>query len=236
MDVFGKALKDYYQGNRTNKLWLHNDYGEPEEMPLDIFFRQSNDLPKLEQLALNMCEGSILDIGAGAGCHSLILQTKGFNVTALEISDPACEIMRNRGIMKIINKDILQYQGEKFDTLLLLMNGIGLCEDLNGLHTFLQHMKKLSKPDSQLIFDSSDISYLYADHNMPRLKYYGEISYQYEYQNIKGNWFKWLFIDYTSLAEIAAENGWFCQLIYEDDMDQYLVRLTLKDNRLVNPD
>lgn len=229
MDLFGNALKDYYAGLRDNKLWIHTDYGQPEEMPVDVYFRTPDEFPELELLALSMCEGSVLDIGAGVGSHALILQQKEFKVTALEISESACQIMKMRGIRKILNTDIFLYDAKKYDTLLLLMNGIGLCEDVNGFHSFLKHMKKLIKPDGQLIFDSSDISYLKEDRKIVSEKYFGEFTYCYEYQNIKGDWFKWLYIDFPTLEEAAELNGWHAQLVYEDNMDQFLVRLTLNE-------
>jgi SAM-dependent methyltransferase len=227
MDVFGKVLKDFYHTGENEKLWLHNNYGKPEDMPVDVFFRPGEDMPELEHHALSFCSGKILDIGAGAGSHALLLQSAGHDVTALEICESACEIMLDRGVKKIINRDLFDFEKEQFDTLLLLMNGIGLCGDINGLRKFLSHSKKLLKPGGQLIFDSSDISYLYTEHNMPPENYYGEISYQYEYQSVKGDLFKWLYVDYNTLSAMAENMGWNSELLYDDDMDQYLARLTI---------
>jgi hypothetical protein len=227
MDIYGKALLDQFSGKRKSKLWLYNSYGHPEDMPVDIFFRAEADMPEMEIIALNLCRGKTLDIGAGVGSHALILQSKGIDVTALEISPKACEIMKHRGIKKVINADILQYDSEKYDTIVLLMNGIGLCEDIPGLRYFLDYIKDLLAPGAQLIFDSSDIAYLYKPDDFISSNYYGEISYQYEYQKIKGNWFKWLYVDFDTLKAIAEKGGWECEMIYEDEMDQYLVRMVL---------
>ena len=228
MDIYGQALLDQYRGKLKSKLWLYNSYGHPEDMPVDIFFRPEADMPELEIIAMDLCKGKTLDIGAGVGSHALILQSKGIDVTALEISAKACEIMKHRGVKKIINADILQYRSEKYDTILLLMNGIGLCEDISGLRYFLEYIKNLILPNGQLIFDSSDIAYLYKPDEFISSNYYGEISYQYEYQKVKGNWFKWLYVDFDTLNAIGEKAGWESEVIYEDDMDQYLVRMTLK--------
>lgn len=225
MDVFGKALEDFYVKGQSDTLWLHNNYGEPEEMPVDVFFRSQRKMPELEHYALSLCRGKILDIGAGVGSHALMLQSIGMDVTALEISGSACSIMEKRGVKNILNQDIFTFEQPEYDTLLLLMNGIGLCGDIDGIHQFLEHCRKLLKPGGQLIFDSSDITYLYDETPMPTENYFGEISYQYEYQEFKGNWFKWLYIDYPMLTIIADSSGWICELMYEDDMDQYLVRM-----------
>lgn len=226
MDVFGKALTDYYEFGQSDKLWLHNNYGKPEDMPVEVFFRSGNDIPELEEYALALCRGKILDIGAGVGAHSLILQSKGFDVTALEISGSAAGIMSDRGVKRVINMDIASYTNAAYDTLLLLMNGIGLAGDMEGLNALLPHLKNLLKENGQIILDSSDIAYLYNARNRPKKNYYGEISYQYEYQGNKGEWFNWLYIDFNKLSEIAAVHGMLCQLLFEDGMDQYLARLT----------
>lgn len=228
MDVFGEALQDYFQGRLEEPLILHNSYGDPEEMPVEVFFRDEEDLPGLEKYALGACRGKILDIGAGAGSHALILQERNHDVTALEISVAGAQIMRQRGVDKVINADILSYTGQKFDTLLLMMNGIGLVETLKGLRHFLRHARTLLHPDGQLLMDSSDITYLYED--LPRPDhYYGEIRYQYEYKNTRGSWFGWLYADQETLFEIAQSEGWLAQVIYENDDDQYLARLIMTD-------
>ncbi|RDC65344.1 class I SAM-dependent methyltransferase [Adhaeribacter pallidiroseus] len=227
MDVFGEALRDFYRDNFTQKLLLHTSYGEPEEMPLDIFFRDEEEMSEVELEALNCCYGKVLDIGAGVGSHALALQELDLDVTALEISPLAAEIMQQRGVKKSINQDIFTYSQDTYDTLLLLMNGIGLVGDVAGLRQFLQHAKKLLNPNGQLMFDSSDITYLYEGNLPDREQYYGEIAYQYEYQGKKGPWFRWLYIDQDTLAEIAGEEGWLTIIQYQDEQDQYLARLIL---------
>ncbi|MFZ4102946.1 MAG: class I SAM-dependent methyltransferase [Sphingobacterium thalpophilum] len=163
MDVFGKVLKDHYLGRQKGKLWLHNSYGSPENMPVDIFYRNKFELSELESLAIELCKGKTLDIGAGVGSHALILQNKGIDVTAIEISESACDIMRGRGVKKVINADVFQFEDDQFDTIIMMMNGIGLCGDMEGLAHFLEYLKKLLLAGGQVIFDSSDIAYLYKN-------------------------------------------------------------------------
>jgi len=224
-DPLGQAIADYYFQQKPAKLWIHNTYGPKEEMPVSAYFREYADMPELEHAALQLCKGSILDIGAGAGSHALWLQQQGYNITALEISEPACAIMKARGVQYIIQQNIFSYQEEKYNSLLLLMNGIGLTGTLNGLRTFLQHASTLLLPGGQLIFDSSDVAYVY-EYNLPDLKhYYGEIAYRYEYKRIKSDWFNWLYIDRFTLSALATDEGWKFELITEDQHGQYLVIL-----------
>ncbi|WP_069658249.1 class I SAM-dependent methyltransferase [Arcticibacter eurypsychrophilus] len=227
MDVYEKALCDFYTKSEKEEepLWIYNTYGEPEEMPVEVFFRDEEDMTPIELSALKSCKGTILDIGAGVGSHALLLQDFFADVTALEISKEACSIMKDRGVDKIINQDFYAYEEQKFDTLLLLMNGIGLCSNLAGLSTFLDHAQHLLSIDGYLIFDSSDITYLYEDGDFPANQYYGEISYQYKYKGQYGNWFQWLYIDQHTLKEIAEPKGWKVNIILEE-YDQYLAILS----------
>ena len=218
-DVLGQAISDYHHQQLKGKLWVNNKYGLREEMPVDVYFREADEMPELEWIALQKCKGRILDIGAGAGSHALMLQKMGLDITALEISALSAETMRLRGVKQIIREDFFSFAGafmdegtsakepriegasaqkDGFDTLLLLMNGIGLAGTLDGLRRFLQHARKLLRPGGQLLFDSSDIAYLYKRKKRPAENYYGEIQYQYEYNKQKSDWFNWLFIDFIA--------------------------------------
>lgn len=226
-DVYGEALQDFQRnGSLTAPLLLHSTYGDIEEMPVEVFFRGEEDFPELELIALCLCDGKVLDVGAGVGTHSLYLQDQGFDVTALEISERACALMQERGVHQILQQDFFLLKGEKYDTLLLLMNGIGLVETLDGFRRFLQFARTLLSERGQLLFDSSDISYLYEEYRIPLPEYYfGEIGYQYEYKEKKGRPFKWLYLDQETLIKIAHEENWVVQILYEDDNDQYLARM-----------
>lgn len=225
-DVMGEALFDYYNKKSAGKLWIHNKYGKKEEMPIAAYFRNAPQMPQLELVALEHCSGHVLDIGAGAGSHALLLQQKGMEVTAMDISGKATEVMKLRGVKKIVQEDIFVFNEKRFDTLLLLMNGIGLTGNLQKLSQFLQHAKSLLLPGGQLIFDSSDVAYLYNGNLPEMVQYYGEINYCYEYKKQKSGWFSWLYIDKKTLIKIAAKEGWNTEILFEDEYDQFLAKLT----------
>jgi SAM-dependent methyltransferase len=227
-DILGQAIHDHFYNNQPTKLWIHNQYGPKEEMPVDVFFREREDMPELELTALTECSGKVLDIGAGAGSHALLLQQKGFDVTALDISALAVAVMQARGVTKALEADIFSYRQQGYDTLLLLMNGIGLTGSLPNLKTFLQHAKTLLKPGGQLLFDSSDVAYLYEDGLPAGDKYYGELAYQYEYKKQRTDWFNWLYVDKKTLTGIAWAENFSVEILYEDEYDQFLARLRLK--------
>lgn len=221
-DVLGHAIADYYHRRGNARLWVHHAFGPKDEMPVEVYFRDMNDMPELEWIALQHCRGKILDIGAGAGSHSLALSRMGLDCTALEISSLAAAVMKERGIKKVRCQDFFTLRSGRYDTLLLLMNGIGLAGTLNGLRAFFVRTQKLLRPGGRLIFDSSDVAYLYKG-RPPRSPYYGEVIYQYEYRRQKSEPFSWLFVDIKTLQAIAREMGWEIEVLYRDARDQYLV-------------
>lgn len=226
-DITGQAIKDYYLKNAPAKLWIYNQYGPKEEMPVATYFRDEAQMPELELTALKYCKGKVLDIGAGAGIHSLVLQQRWFDVTSIDISPLSVEIMKARGVQKAFCGDIFDYTGVQYDTLLLLMNGIGLSGSLDGLHRFLCHARNLVAPAGQILLDSSDVAYLYAGKPKPQYRYYGEIAYQYSYKSKKSDWFTWLYVDYDTLKQTAFAAGWKSEILFDDGYDQYLAQLSL---------
>ncbi len=230
-DVLGRAIWDYYHKKKPAKLWIHNTYGPKEEMPVEVYFRDTGNMPPLEVKAMAQCRGTVLDIGAGAGSHALYLQQQGLDVTAMDISPSAAKVMADRGVAQVVQADIFLYTEKKFDTLLLLMNGIGLAGSITKLRIFLRHAKKLLLPGGQLVFDSSDIAYLYEDKLPANGTYYGELAYEYAYKGQKSGWFNWLYVDKATLAQTALAEGWDTEILFDDGADQYLAKLTLAVDR-----
>ncbi len=229
---FEQAFLDFYNGNNNNEVIVHCNKGDDEAVALKYFFRSFDEMPLLEQKALEQCRGKVLDIGAGSGCHSVVLNERGMDITALDILEGFTSIMRKRGLPKVINSDIMDYSEEKFDTLLMLMNGIGFTKDFSGLEKFLHHAHKLLNPYGQIILDSSDLLYLYQQEDGSVMidlneAYYGEVIYTVEYGNKSGKPFKWLFVDFSSLQEIADKCGFQAELLYEDEHFNYLARLAI---------
>jgi SAM-dependent methyltransferase len=225
-DVLGQAIADHYHNNAAGKLWINNKYGPKEDMPVATYFRTEEDMPDIEWMALEQCRGAVLDIGGGAGSHALLLQEQGVDVTALDISPLCVAVMQERGVRKVIKGDIFLFDQPKFDTLLLLMNGIGLSGTIEGLKSLLQHLKTLLNRGGQILFDSSDVAYLYEG-NLPKQGYYGEIAYQYSYKQLKTEWFNWLYIDEHTLQQLAVEAGYHMEVLIDDGFGQYLTRLTV---------
>ncbi|SNC65529.1 Methyltransferase domain-containing protein [Hymenobacter gelipurpurascens] len=234
-DPLGHALLAYQRGQHQATLTVHSNVAEEEPLPAAYLFRSLWEMPELERTALNECRGRVLDLGAGAGCHALELQSRGFEVKAVDISPGAVQVMQERGVNEVACHDLLDpaLTKDKYDTILMLMNGIGLAGTLEGLGGFLQHAHQLLAPGGQILATSSDISYLYEDEDGALVfdlngPYYGEVEYTMEYEGEHGATFPWIFADPSLLQDCAEAAGYQVEFLEEDDQQQYLVRLSLK--------
>lgn len=229
-DIMGNALKDYFSGKHTENITVISSIAEDDELSLPYLFREEKDLPEIEKKALALCYGKILDVGAGSGTHSVILRNRKFDVLSIDTSKGAVEVMKKRGL-KAKNIDLLSLKNEQFDTILLLMNGVGIAQKLKKLTAFLLHLKNLLTPNGQILMDSSDIKYLFTELDGSfwlnlNSDYYGEVTYQMKYNNETGTSFSWLFVDKATLKKHALNAGLNCEIVMEDHHYGFLARLT----------
>ena len=236
-DLFGKAILDYQTNNAPEDLITETTISEEDEMSVAYLFRSYKEMPKLEQKALQLAKGKVLDVGCGAGIHSLYLQNeKNLEVHSIDISNNAVAACKLRGLKNVQVQNILEMESStsdhKFDTILLLMNGTGIFGTLKNTTQYLQKLKDLLNPGGQILIDSSDIIYMFdADedgaYEIPANGYYGELQFTVSYKGEKEDSFPWLYLDYNTLQNAAFANGLQCELILEGEHYDYLARLTL---------
>lgn len=233
-DLFGKAILDFQTNNSPEDLITETTISEEDEMSVAYLFRSYDEMPKMEQRALKLTKGRTLDVGCGAGSHSLTLQNdRNIDVTAIDISANAIEACSLRGIKKAQVQDVMYLENEKFDTILLLMNGAGMCGKLKNIPKFLLKLKSLLNPGGQILLDSSDIIYMFDEDEdggkwVPSQKeYYGEIVFNISYKGEKEKPFDWMFIDYNTLQNAALTNGLQCEMILEGEHYDYLAKLSI---------
>lgn len=230
-DPMGAAIRDYFRQGKSAQLKVLSSLFDDDEMPVAHLFRSYHEMPPLEQRALNEARGKVLDVGAGAGCHALALQERGFDVTAVDISPLSCETMKERGVANVECVNIFNQRfQERFDTLLLLMNGTGIAGKLSRLPQLLSRLKQLMNPSAQILIDSSDLRYVYEDENGVLDvdldgAYYGEVDYQMTYRNIIGKSFDWLYVDSVVLAECCRQCGLKCEILAQGNHYDYLARI-----------
>lgn len=230
-DPMGAAIRDYFRQGKSAQLKVLSSLFDDDEMPVAHLFRSYHEMPPLEQRALNEARGKVLDVGAGAGCHALALQERGFDVMAVDISPLSCETMKERGVANVECVNIFNQRfQERFDTLLLLMNGTGIAGKLSRLPQLLSRLKQLMNPGAQILIDSSDLRYIYEDENGVLDvgldgAYYGEVDYQMTYRNIIGKSFDWLYADSVVLAECCRQCGLKCEILAQGQHYDYLARI-----------
>lgn len=224
----------YHRGKHDVTIVVYDDY-ERDEAPLSYFFREPDQFPPLELMALDQCRGRVLDVGAGSGCHSLELERRGLSVTALEILPGLVDILRRRGLRDVRQTTWMELiAGEPYDTVLMMMNGLGLAETLAGLDRFFRDARRLVQPDGQVLADSTDVRVRMDPEarrtgtmNRPDGRYIGELHFQLEFEGRKGPPFAQLYVDPETLVGKAAAGGWGCEILRQpDEYGNYLVRLT----------
>lgn len=232
-DLFGKAILDYQTNNNPEDIITETSISEADEMSVAYLFRSYKDMPKLEQKALQLAKGKVLDVGCGAGSHALYLQNdKKLDVKAIDISENAIKACKLRGLKNAEVVNVLDLDAsEKYDTILLLMNGTGIFGKLNQISTYLQKLKILLNEGGQILIDSSDIIYMFDQdedgaYEINANGYYGELTFSLEYKREKEDEFDWLYLDYNTLQNAAHANGLECELILEGEHFDYLARLT----------
>lgn len=232
-DLMGRAIWDYYYQENSEDLQTETSISELDDLPVSYLFRDYQEMNALEKKALDLSFGKVLDVGSGAGSHSLYLQNeRKLEVTALDISPKSIEICKARGVKNAICEDLLQFSEKDFDTILLLMNGTGIFQSLEHIDQYLQKLKSLVAENGQILIDSTDILYMYDQDEdggvlVPATGYYGELDYYLHYKGESELPMKWLYLDFDTLENAAIANGFKIQKI-EQLEDSYLAQLTLK--------
>lgn len=232
-DPMGRAIFDYYHTRKAGKLRVLSSMFYEDEIPVPTLFRTFDEMPVQEQKAIELCRGRVLDVGAGSGCHSIVLKDRGLDVTAIDISELSVEVMKDRGLDARNINFFDETFTERFDTILLAMNGIGIVGKTERLPEFFRSIKRLLAQGGQVLLDSSDIRYVFMDDDGVMdidlaAGYYGEIDYKMRYKNITGEPFDWLYIDFDTLSMYAEEHGFKCEKCIDGEHYDYLARIIAK--------
>ncbi|PZD78058.1 bifunctional 2-polyprenyl-6-hydroxyphenol methylase/3-demethylubiquinol 3-O-methyltransferase UbiG [Mesonia sp. K7] len=228
-DIFGDAVKAYFQKPSSQEITVISEDFDDDVIPVSHLFRTYSEMPKLEQKALQLCKGKILDVGCCAGSHSLVLQTQNKEVTAIDISPGAIEIARLRGIKNANVQNFFEVN-KKYDTILMLMNGIGIVGKLENLPLFFSQLDKILTPNGKVLVDSSDLQYLFEQDEdggiwVKKDYYYGELTYQIAFGGKTSVPFDWLFIDANTLKKEAQQMGFDCRIIAQSNHYDFLAEL-----------
>lgn len=233
-DPMGTAIYDFFKYGKAARLRVFSSQFDEDEIPVATLFRSYNEMPPIEQTALRLSTGKILDVGAGSGCHTLALREMGKDATAIDISPLSVKVMKEQGLNAMPVNLFDPLFCESFDTILMLMNGSGIIGKLEHLGDFFQRMKLLLRPGGCVLMDSSDLKYLFEEEDGSYLidlagDYYGEIDFRMQYKQVKGDTFDWLYIDFDTLSLYAAQYGFKAEMVEEGSHYAYLAKLTLRN-------
>lgn len=229
-DLIGFAIETFFLKKSKANLYTETSISYKEKLPLAYFFRSFDKMPFMEQKALSLSQGKVLDVGCGAGSHTLYLQNKGLDVYAIDISPKCVNVCKSRRVNNVSAISFLDYNPKNnatFDTILLLMNGTGIFESVKKTGEYLQKIKSLLNKDGCAYIDSSDLKYMYDDMLPPfQKKYYGEIIFNTYYKNFKSKKFSWLYLDKDTFKKLANQNGFLFEVVENGDHFDYLAKLT----------
>lgn len=201
-DILGSAMQSYFLRNDDTPVRVFINKNEEPEMFPSIFFRPYKNMLKYERIALKESRGKVLDLGCGAGCHALYLQGKGCDVTAVEISKKSVKVAQKRGVVNLINEDWRNLSLKNFDTVLVLMNGMGLAESPAELKMMFRKLKSFLRKSGCVLIDSTDVTYAKADWPMLDTEYFGKVQFELKYKG-KTQCFPWLFVDFDTAVQTA---------------------------------
>ncbi len=221
-DAQGELLWDFYRGKPCIEI-VERDDGYitvargPRGGP-DAYFSAYQNWSFNQKAAMRHARGSILDIGCGAGRHSLYLQKKGHTVVGIDASPLAIKVCKLRGLRKArvlpIGK-IGQFAPGSFDSVILLGNNFGLFGSFRRAQSLLRILHRITSPAGRVIVETmdphatSDPDHLaYHKRNLSRGRMPGQIRLRIRHRNLIGPWLDYLFVSESELKEILKGTGW----------------------------
>ncbi len=224
-DVLGSAIDAYFLNSDDTPIRVFINKNEEPEMYPSVFFRSYKNMLKYEKISLRECKGRVLDLGCGAGCHALYLQKKGVEITAVEISKKSAKVAAARGVEKVINEDWRNLSLKNFDTVLVLMNGMGLAESPAELKLMFKKLKSFLSKNGSILIDSTDVTYAKADWPLLDSEYFGKVQFELKYKG-KTQCFPWLFVDFETALKTAKSVKLNVEVLEKARNGHFLLRLS----------
>jgi SAM-dependent methyltransferase len=213
-DAFGRALLDQVAGS-ADAIVIERDDGLVNADTTDYL----TGLDERDLWALDRAGGRVLDVGAGAGRASLVLQERGHDVVALDVSPGAAQACRSRGVREVFAGPAQQAAAESlagsFDCVLLLGNNLGLLGSAEAAAPYLETLGTLLTPDGVIVGTCLDVYQTdkqvhldYHERNRRLGRMAGQLTLRVRYQRLATGWFDWLAMSADELAGLAAASGW----------------------------
>lgn len=223
-DIFAQAL---WQFNETGKADLRTERedGFKGREFVQNYFTTYADFPTIEKQALKFARGRVLDVGCGAGRHSLYFQRRGVHATAIDVSPPIVQLAQARGVRNVRVADIsrkLPFAKQSFDTVLLFGNNLGIAGSLPHFRRMLRELDRVTSPRGRIIATTRQPSTTnplhrsYLRKNLKRGRYCGQIRMRLRFGGKRGGWFDLLLLAPTDLMRMALEEGWELKQVFTE--------------------
>lgn len=217
-DAFGQALLDQLEGRGGFEIIEREDGFVWVSSPIADYFYHHPLWPSEQKRAMQHVRGRVLDIGCGAGSHSLYLQgKKDVDVVGIDVSPGAVEVCRRRGVRDVRQLSIAQVNASlgTFETILMLGNNFGLLENAESARRTLTRFLALTSPKARIIAESLDpyrtddpCHLVYHDLNRRRGRLPGQVRVRIRYKRLKTRWFDYLFVSKEEMEDLVAGTGW----------------------------
>jgi SAM-dependent methyltransferase len=238
-DAFGQMLFALYSGSEVFEI-VERDDGYIEAMPAKGYLSEYKDWSQIEQRAMDFAKGRIMDVGCGAGRHSLYLQNKGFNVTGIDVSPLAVKVCRLRGLKKVKLTSIenVDFKPGTFDTILMMGNNFGLLAKFKKAKRLLRKFHRITSKNSLIVAVTNDpyktdnpAHLVYHKRNRQRGRMGGELKIRIRYKQYKGRWFEYLLASKQEVEEILKGTGWGIEEFIDstDDKRSYYLAIIKKN-------
>jgi 2-polyprenyl-3-methyl-5-hydroxy-6-metoxy-1,4-benzoquinol methylase len=218
-DAYGRLLLAQYNNQTATAEIIERDDGYVDTgSDPGTYFSEHNQWSSQERRAIKFAKGRILDIGCGAGRHSLYLQQKGYEVTGIDDSPSAVKVCKLRGLKKALLRPIAEidkFKPDSFDTILMLGNNFGLLGSARGAKQILKKLNRITSPEAIIIagtrnpYKTSDPDHLqYHQMNIRRGRLPGQTRVRVRFRKIIGAWFDYLFVSPEEMEELLEDTDW----------------------------
>jgi len=231
-DAHGHAMYDYLKGKRFSEIVERDDgYFEVSNGP-GVYFSSYKTWPVHQKKALRYVKARVLDIGCGAGRHSLYLQKKGFEVLGTDLSPLAIKVCKSRGLKKakVLPITRLSYKIGRFDTIIMLGNNFGLFGSFKQAKRLLRRFKRITNEKALIIaevldpYQTKDPNHLeYQKLNRKRGRMSGQVRIRVRHRKYVTPWFDYLFVSKKELQEILNGTGWAIKHFVDSKGPVYIV-------------
>jgi len=215
-DAFGQKLWAAYKGEEVFEI-VERDDGLINAMKIAGYFSDYEDWPPIEQEAMQSVKGRVLDVGCGAGRHSLYLQKKGFDVLGIDISPLAIKVCKSRGLekAKVMSLEEARFEPSSFDTIIMMGGNFGLFCSFTKARKLLKRFHKMTSKYAIIIatsrdpYKTDDLAHLeYHERNRQKGRMCGQVRIRSRFRKYVGKWFDYLLVSRDEMKQILLDTGW----------------------------